>query len=500
MNDALKIPEKKSVDAEQVRDACKNSLWYLCTQVLGYTDWDGVHDDIEKMLSKPAKRKMILIPRGHLKTSIITKGYVTKRVLMDKNIRVLIANQVWDKSREMLFEIKEFLTGKSILPKLFGEFASGRWRDEEIVIRQRDKALSAPTIGTTGVESEMTGSHFDLILVDDAQGLMNCQTKDQRDKVKKFLRSLTALLDPGGEMIVIGTRWHHDDVYQEIIDTESKYYDIMVRQVVEDGKIIFPKKFNLKFDEKLKDWVQSETQTMDYIDFLRSSMGPDFYAQYMNQPIDVETQLIKKDFFQYYQRPPENLFKVMSIDLAISNKQKSDYTAIICAGMDKNRNIYVLDTLRGRWANPSDIVENIFQMQAKWHPTVVGIETMGFQKTLKLWVEQEMRVRNKSFYIKELKTPPTMVKEYRTKALEPWYRNRKVYHQQWMKDLENELMCMSTDGYKGKHDDLIDAMAHLIDMLVPGDDSPAFQMPDNSWEAEAFRARKSLSPFDFFKE
>lgn len=494
------IPGKTAVSADDVRAACRDSLWYLSTQVLGYTDWDVIHDDVEKMLGRAATRKMLLLPRGHLKTSIITKGYVIKRILQNPNIRILIANQVWDKAREMLFEIKELLTEKSMLAQLFGQFSSTRWRDDEIVIRQRSKALAAPTIATAGVESEMTSSHFDLILVDDVQGLMNCQTKEQRDKVKKFYRSLTALLDPGSEMIVLGTRWHHDDIYQEIIDTESQYYDVMVRQVVEDGKIIFPKKFNLQFDKKLKNWVHTMVPTMDYIDFLRNSLGPDFYSQYMNQPIDAETQLIKKDYFQYYSRPPERLFRCMAVDLAMTANRRADYTAIVVAGMTENRDIYVLDTIRGRWNNPSDIVNNIFQMYDKWHPTVTGMESMGFQKTIKIWLEQEMRQRKQSFYIKELKTPPTMIKTSRTKALEPWYRNKKVFHLQWMKDLENELLCMSTDGYKGKHDDLIDTMAHLLDMLLPGESAAPERMNENTWEAAAIQARRAQTPYDFFRE
>jgi hypothetical protein len=54
------------VSIEQVREACKNSLHFLCTQILGFDDWDTVHDDIEKLLNRKSRKKMILIPRGHL--------------------------------------------------------------------------------------------------------------------------------------------------------------------------------------------------------------------------------------------------------------------------------------------------------------------------------------------------------------------------------------------------------------------------------------------------
>ena len=182
----------------QYKEACKRSHHFLCTQEFKFSDWGLVHDDIEKFLNRPSRRKLCLVPRGHLKTSIITKGYAVKLLLNDPNHRILIANQVWDRSRDMLYEIKEWLTTKTNLPKLFGNFISSRWREEEIVIAQRTKALSAPSIGTTGVEAEITSAHYDTIILDDLQGLQNSQTKEQRDKVKRFYRSLTSILEPGG--------------------------------------------------------------------------------------------------------------------------------------------------------------------------------------------------------------------------------------------------------------------------------------------------------------
>jgi predicted phage terminase large subunit-like protein len=490
---------------ETYREACKRSLHFLCNQVLyknidGGPAWGTIHDDIETRLASPAARRMFLCPRGHFKTSVVTKAYSIKRILNNPNIRILIANQVWDRSRDILYEIKELLTTKSDLPNVFGKFESGRWREEEIVINQRTAALSAPTIGTTGVEAEMTSSHFDLIICDDIQGLQNCQTKEQRDKVKRFLRSLTALLDPGGEMIVIGTRWHFDDVYQEILDNQSDYYDIMVRQVIENGNLLFPEKFNMKFDPVLKDWTHAQTPTMDYIDFLRKDMGPDFYSQYMNLPIDDETQLIKREYFKYWQRKPDGLYVALTVDPASSIEQRADYTALVVCGMDSKRNIYVLDTLRGHWGSPSEKVANIVSMVDKWHPSVIGIEGVGFQKELRAWLEELVLKQRPLPPIQEIKAPPTRVKFTHLKSIEPYYRNGMVFHAAWQKDLENELLMLSSDGYKGKHDDLIDALAMQLELLLPGDETSEPDVPAGSWEDAAITARKHLNGSDYFHD
>ncbi len=488
---------------ETAKLACEQSLKFLSTEILGYKDWDLVHDDLEVFLNRKSKRKLILLPRGHLKSSIVTKAYVIQSILKKPNSRVLIANQVWDRARDMLYEIKEFLNGKSELNNIYGPFISKRWRDDEIVINQRFTALSAPTIGTTGVESEMTGSHFDTIILDDLQGLQNCQTKEQREKVKKFYRTMTALLDPGGELIILGTRWHYDDIYNEIIETESKYFDIMVRQVVEDGKIIFPKKFNLKFDDELKDWVQQEKPTMDYIEFLRSTLGPEFYSQFMNNPVDADTQLFKKEYFHYYKRRPEDLFIITTVDPAISYAQRSDYTAIVTCGMDSKRNIYILDTVRGHWASPSEIIHAILQSIDKWKPLQVGIESNGFQKSLKWWMEELVMKQRKIPPIVELKSPVTKTKDLRLKSLEPYYRNGMIFHHETMagKDLENELLMMTTDGYKGRHDDLFDALAWQLELLFAGSEKMSDNYPVGSFAFEERQARKAINgPSDYFHE
>src|SRR6185295_7640825 len=106
-------PMNETISIEEVRDACKNSLHFLCTQMLGFQDWDKVHDDIEKFVNRKSRKKMILIPRGHLKTSVVTKAFSIQQVLRNPNVRILIANQVWDKAREMLYEIKQMFTDKS---------------------------------------------------------------------------------------------------------------------------------------------------------------------------------------------------------------------------------------------------------------------------------------------------------------------------------------------------------------------------------------------------
>lgn len=485
----------KSPTMEEVQKACRGSLYYLCTQMLGYKDWDKIHDEIEIFLAKPASKKALLVPRNHLKTSMVTIGKSIQHILKNPNVRILIANQVWDMSRKMLSEIKAHLE-MSNLPKIFGEFRSETWNQDGFIVKGRTKALKEPTILTTGIEAETTGGHFDVIFLDDLVGHQNCQTPEQREKAKRFRRSMINLLEPGGQLIEVGTRWHLDDTFSEVFEKEAEYYDIMIRKVVEDGRIIFPKKFNMKWNPSTKTWEQVDYHCMDFIEHLKKSQTPaEFAAQYMNNPIDEENQLFKPPF-KYYDRRPERLFVSMTLDPAISEKQSADYFAINVSGMDENYNIFVLDTLKGHW-KVSEQIEHIFTMYQKWHPSVVGLEVVAYQKALKGWLEEKMRQTGIYFPITELKRNTNETKEFRVKAMEPFFREGKVLLAPWMKSLEEELMTFP----KGKHDDEIDALASQLDLLVPGDSAADAGIPAGSWEEAFLQAKRSSEKYrDFFRE
>lgn len=225
---------------EKVRQACCGSLEYLCRDVLRMEDWGGLHSDVERYIKASGRKKLILIPRGHLKSSVITIGYSIQKVLNDFNTRGLIANAVWDNARHFLYKISEYLTDKSYLPMIFGPFKSGRWNADEIVVAQRTEAHAEATIATTGVEKTQTSQHYDWIVMDDLVVRENINTQEQRNKVIDFYRDTLDLLEPGGELIVIGTRWAMGDLYQHLIENEMRSIN---------GK-------ELETEEQRKEWRQ----------------------------------------------------------------------------------------------------------------------------------------------------------------------------------------------------------------------------------------------------
>lgn len=452
---AIKGMSKEQFEKSQL--ALRTRLDALCKDVLGYKDWSKnpeLHDAIRLHIKKPSKFKLFLIPRDHLKSSIITKGGAIMRMLENPDIRILIANNTWDNSRKFLDSIRAYLAPGSILSIFFGNFQTDRWNRDEIIIRQRKQILDAPTIATTGLEKEQTSQHYDLIIADDLVARENSATPEQRSKVKDYINSLMALLEPNGELWVVGTRWSEDDAYGDLL--EEGIWDPLVRSAYasEDRSApLFPEKFSL---EKLQ--------------FLRQKLGPYLFScWYLNDPIAQEAADFKRESIKFYDPTtphPSSLY--LTIDPAVSLGRDADYTAMVVAGQFMDRRIRVVDRVHARMV-PSDLVDRVFDLVKKWRLHRVGIETFAFQKTLKYEIQRQQRERGLFFSIDELgkrhtgRGEPVLSKEARVRRLQPYFEQGLVELRSDMADLVDELLAFP----RGKHDDLIDALSYQLDYLVP---------------------------------
>lgn len=418
------------------------------------TDWAEVHDELAGFLERPGNRKHIELARGHLKSSIVTKGWTIQQAIRNPDLRILLANNTWDNSRKFLRSIQKYLAPGSLLSTYFGNFQSELWNQDECTIRQRTKILDAPTWMTTGIEKEQTSQHYDLIVADDLVARENCGTLEQRQKVKLYYKDLLDLLEPSGRLIVIGTRWHQDDLYADLLADPS--FQNFIRTAYTDetrSSVTFPAKFSLA-----------------YLEQLRTAKGSyEFSAQYLNDPVDESAADFRREQIRYYDPTtphPSSLY--LTIDPAVSLSRDADYTAMVVAGMFSNKKIRLVDYLHARLV-PDRLVDGVFDLVKKWSLHRVGIETFAFQRTLKYEIQRRQRETGIFFTIDELgkrhsgKGENSLSKEARIRRLQPYFEQGLIEIRHDMKTLEDELLHFP----RGKHDDLIDALSYQLDYLIP---------------------------------
>lgn len=402
------------------------------------------------------KRIHIELPRGHLKSWIITQGWAIQQMLANPDIRILVVNAVESNATKMIRLISQKFLGKgSLLSQIYGQFESDIWNQEEFVIKQRTKAVVAPTFMGSGIQKTLTSQHFDLIIADDLVEPDNVRTKEQREKVYDFYLSLFDLLEPDGRIVVIGTRYHQDDLYSKILEENDthKNWSVFIRSCYKsDGSVLFPEKFSLA-----------------QLDDIKKKSFYHFSTQYLNNPIDPENADFQASQIRYYDPTtphPHSLY--LTIDPAISLDRNADYSAFVVTGMFADRRIRVVDAVHRRLI-PSELVDQIFDLVKKWRLHRIGIETFAFQKTLKYDIQRQQRERGIFFSIDELgkrhsgNGEAILSKEARIRRLQPYFEQGLVEIRGDMTELRDELLAFP----RGKHDDLIDALSYQLDYLVP---------------------------------
>lgn len=244
MNDELVDLLEKQGEAYYfyaLAETAKSDLFFLAKEVLGYRDiLQRTHGPIIDALQKPNKRKLIVCPRGSFKSSLCVVSFSILRLLQRPNIRILIDSELYTNSKGFIREIQAHLESE-LMTAVFGEFKTRRgWSEGAITIAQRTKNYKEPTILAGGIGTEKTGLHFDLIIMDDLNSPNNSQTPEARAKVIDHYRYCNAILEPDGEMVIVGTRYSSDDLIGHVLANE------MGLDPMNGGKAWIPEQMNRK--------------------------------------------------------------------------------------------------------------------------------------------------------------------------------------------------------------------------------------------------------------
>lgn len=406
------------------------------------------------------KKKLLLIPRGHLKTKLITIGYSLQRIALDHKVRGLIYSATWQMAVDIQTAIQKGMQGEKFI-ELYGDLYSNAKEWSQDRTRLSVNETREPTLTAAGIENNLVGGHYDFIIMDDVVNRDNIATTDQILKVKNRYKDSLDLLEPNGQLIVIGTRWDDSDLYGWIMDPDSGLkdsYNIMVKRAYE-GDLLTGEGFTPLWNKFTREELTIR---------LKEEGWAHFSAQYLNDPVPEEDALFKRSWFSYYegidQLKGKILNKFLTIDPAISEAKYADYTAFVVVGVDQYNYVYILDIVRERMS-PNRIIDTIFRLKERWDIREVGIEMVAFQKALAYSLREDPRFKLRPFPVTELK-PNDRTKDQRIKGLQPLYENGKIIHNRLLQTniyLEDELVRFP----RATHDDIIDALAYIPDMIYP---------------------------------
>lgn len=408
-------------------------------------------------------KKLIQVPRSSFKSSVISNALPLWILWHNPNIRIMIGSETLSNSKLYLAAIKDQIENNALLRMICtndkGEYllepakdTTGGWTEDQLILKHRtDLGRKEPTIFCTSVENTRTGLHPDVILFDDLVSEGNVNTPNNIQKTKDVYKYSLSLLDPTGILFVVGTRYHYNDLYNDLL--KSPTFDKLVRPaVLDDGELYFPARITQKFLDDIK----AEQGT--YI----------FSCQYMLEPIDDSMRDFQRHWFNWFRHKEAqdvydrclNLYVVT--DFAISLAKRADYTVIMLIGETFDRKLYVLEYERKRM-NPLETIQLLFDTCIKHKKRLrkVQIESVSFQTAMMYLIKNEQRRRGLRLPL--LETKPRKKKEERIKLTIPLFERGEVFLREDMQELYDELINLGS----WEHDDLADAFSNILECLKP---------------------------------
>jgi hypothetical protein len=171
---------------------------------------------------------MINVPPEHAKSMTLSIDFITYRVCMNPDERVLIVSETQKRAKEFLYGVKQRMTHPryrdlqlAFAPAEGFEATADSWRDDYIYLGSelRDSPEKDPTIQALGVAGQIYGARATLILLDDVVVLSNAHRfEDQR---KWIQQEVLTRLGPTGKLIIAGTRVAPVDLYTDLRNPDS---------------------------------------------------------------------------------------------------------------------------------------------------------------------------------------------------------------------------------------------------------------------------------------
>lgn len=429
----------------------------------------------------------VCAPRGHSKSTTITITYTLAACLFRNRKYALIVADTETQAALFLGQIKQILYDSQEIQTLFGLAVGEKGvvfekdTETDIIVKFADGGRFR--IVAKGAEQKLRGMLWDgqrpdLILIDDLMNEELVANKDRRDKLRRWVYgSLIPCRSEKGIIRFVGTPMNLDDPLESLMPRENAKDTI-----VEDLKIWSTKKRGMwravKYRAHNSDYsaiLWPDRKSKLFFEELRQDFVeqgiPEVYAcEYLCNPVDDSIRYFRKgDFLGMTEEDrKKNKQFYITADLAISEKERADYTAIVVGGLDHNGQLHIVNCIRERLSG-DEIVATLLSLQRVYNPIAVGIEDTQISKALGPYLNRAMMESGIYMNVLMLK-PHRQDKIQRARSIQARMRASMVKFDKqadWWLTFEDECMTFP----RAKHDDVVDALSYqgiLIDKMTEG--------------------------------
>jgi predicted phage terminase large subunit-like protein len=233
----------------------------------------------------------------------------------------------------------------------------------------------AASIGGT-----LTGRGADVIIIDDPLKAEEAHSAVARERVISWYRD-TLISRPNDKrrstIILVMQRLHEEDLAGHLLEQgDWTHLDLPAIAAEAQHVPIGPGEFHLR---RAGDVLHPEREPMEVLDRIKAEMGSlRFSAQYLQRPVPLEGNLIRRNWFQQYDSLPERgpgVRMVQSWDVATTIGEQRDYS-VCTTWLVKKKDYYLVHVLRDRLEYP-ELKRRIVAMAETYSAQVVLIEDAG---------------------------------------------------------------------------------------------------------------------------
>lgn len=400
-----------------------------------------------------------------------------------------------------LNDIKNELKDNLIIHQLFGGVKFIKDAETDIIVEMSDGHRFR--VMAKGSEQSLRGAKWsnrrpDLIVCDDIEEDEQVMNKDRRDKFRRwFFGALMPARSDNGIIRVVGTILHMDALLERLmpefqLQTKKKRLFMRYEPLKTwcdhplPWKSVKYRAHDETFAHLLWPEKKSETELRSIREAYISQGLPEVYSQeYLNVPIDESTAFFKKGDFiaRTDEQAKKPLRFYIAADLAISDKDRADWSAFVIGGLDDGGLLHIVNVIRERM-NALEICDTIFALEKLYQPEVFAIEEGQITKAIGPFLHEEMPKRNIWPQIYGVK--PATDKLSRARSIQARMRARAVrfdFEADWFQTFQDECVRFPRD----KHDDQVDAFAYLGLILDKMVDAPTKEEISDELYQEDYR-------------
>lgn len=257
--------------------------------------------------------------------------------------------------------------------RLFPQSTANNWSATNIVCRNGARLTGK------GFGSSVRGAHPYWIIVDDGLKDNVIYSSLQRNKSTDYFHSVIMnMLVPGGQIIVVGTPFHAEDLYGDL-KTKNGWFVIEYPAIFPDGRILWPQRWSFKD-------LMDKKETQGSIIFSRENLCRPITNESSIFPMEILTRsLLRMENYTLVDSREEFPVKfskvVVGCDFAISANVGADYAVFSAWGIDElTDERWLLHLYREKGAKFFEQMNVLRRINSRFRPDLIVMENNTFQQ------------------------------------------------------------------------------------------------------------------------